>query len=227
MRLSLQLIVIGLCLGASESSVWSQEQSVSRDDRITPERLGLPKANTRTSDPFVTRIYKTDDFDQVLKPQPPGYPFTIHEDYTLKENEKPQPHEGVDLSSRPAPGLPPKSLEFKAGVYGLVVKAGDGPWGMISVQLRDGSVIQYLHTSASHVKIGDIVAPDTPLGLTGKTGQGAFICMFSLGTNTTMPCLLTWLFGSGRRSLRHRSSPMKTLEPNSTQNSSSVSSRRS
>jgi hypothetical protein len=74
----------------------------------------------------------------------------------------------VDLSSRPGPGLPLKRLDFNAGVYGFVVKAGDGPWGTISVQLADGSVLQYLHTSASYVKVGDVVAPDTRLGKTGK-----------------------------------------------------------
>ncbi len=52
------------------------------------------------------------------------------------------------------------------------MKAGDGPWGTITVQNRDGSLIQYLHTSASHVKVGDILAPDTKLGVTGRTGAG-------------------------------------------------------
>jgi murein DD-endopeptidase MepM/ murein hydrolase activator NlpD len=161
-----------LSLIFTASAARAQEANASRDDRITPERLGLPKGNRRTSEPFITRIYKTDDLDRVLKPQPPGYPFTIHEDYTLKENETPRPHEGVDLSSSPAPGQPPRSLDFRAGVYGIVVKAGDGPWGTIAVQLADGDVLQYLHTSASHVKVGDVVAPDTPLGKTGKTGAG-------------------------------------------------------
>ena len=54
----------------------AQEANASRDERITPERLGLPKGNTRTSEPFVTRVYKTDDSDQILKPQPKGFPFT-------------------------------------------------------------------------------------------------------------------------------------------------------
>ncbi len=31
-------------------------------------------------------------------------------------------------------------------------------------------MIQYLHTTASHVKVGDVVAPDTLLGVTGRTG---------------------------------------------------------
>ena len=144
----------------------------SKDDRITPERLGLPKANTRTSEPFVTRIYKTNDSDNILKNQPKDYPFTITSDYTLKDNETARVHEGVDLSSCPEKSQPPKPMDFKAGVNGVVVKAGDGPWGTITVQVRDGSLIQYLHTSASHVKVGDIVAPNTKLGVTGRTGAG-------------------------------------------------------
>src|SRR5206468_467040 len=101
---------------------------------------------------------------------PPGYPFTITSDYTLQDNEAARVHEGVDLSSRPAAGQAPKPLDFKAGVYGVVVKAGGGNWGTISVQLQDGSVLQYLHTTAAHVKVGDVVAPDTLLGVTGRTG---------------------------------------------------------
>ena len=50
------------------------------------------------------------------------------------------------------------------------MRAGGGDWGTISVQLRDGSVIQYLHTTASHVKVGDVVTPDTVLGVWGKRG---------------------------------------------------------
>jgi murein DD-endopeptidase MepM/ murein hydrolase activator NlpD len=157
-------------LAMATAPAGAQEPNASKDDRITAERLGLPKGNDRTSEPFVTRIYKTDDGDTILKKQPPGYPFTIRADYTLKENETPRVHEGVDLSSRPEAGQPPKPLDFKAGVYGTVVKAGGGPWGTITVQVRDGSLIQYLHTSLSHVKVGDVVAPDTKLGATGRTG---------------------------------------------------------
>lgn len=166
------VISIGLVVVTSSIPLRAQGPNGPPGDRITPERLGLPGGNTRTSEPFVTRIYKTDDAEEILKPQPSGYPFTIHEDYTLKKNEKPVPHQGVDLSSRPAPGQAPKPLDFTAGVYGTVVKAGDGPWGTISVQLADGSVLQYLHTSASYVKVGDLVAPETRLGKTGKAGAG-------------------------------------------------------
>jgi murein DD-endopeptidase MepM/ murein hydrolase activator NlpD len=173
MMIARHVFAIGLSVLASGGTAWSQEQVASRDDRITPERLGLPKGSSRTSEPFVTRIYKTDDGGQILKKQPSGYPFTITGPYKLKGDEKPRVHEGVDLSSRPAPGQPPRPLDFRAGVHGVVVRAGGGDWGTIAVQLRDGSVLQYLHTTASHVKVGDIVSPETPLGVTGRTGAGA------------------------------------------------------
>jgi murein DD-endopeptidase MepM/ murein hydrolase activator NlpD len=147
-------------------------QEVSRDDRIKPEQLGLPKGTKRTSEPFVVRIYKTDDNDDILKKQPANYPFTITEDYTLKANEKPKVHQGVDFSSWLQAGAPAVPLDVNAGVYGIVVKAGDGPWGTITVQVYDGTLIQYLHTMASHVKVGDVVVPDTKLGVTGRTGAG-------------------------------------------------------
>ncbi len=163
----------GLVVFVCVLSAKGQQPVASKDGRITPEWLGLPKGNTRTSEPFVTRIYKTDNIGQILNKQPKGYPFTITEDYTLKDDEVARVHEGVDISSRPAKGEAPKSLDFRAGVYGVVVRAGGGNWGTIAVQLRDGSVIQYLHTTASHVKVGDIVAPDTLLGVTGRTGAGS------------------------------------------------------
>jgi murein DD-endopeptidase MepM/ murein hydrolase activator NlpD len=165
-------LLAGLCLLAGLPVAVAQDASVSKDDRIIPERLGLPKGSRRTSEPFVTRIYKTDDNGEILKKQPDGYPFTIKTDYTLKENEAARVHEGVDLSSPAPTGKKAAPLDFKAGVYGLVVKAGDGPWGTITVQIQDGSLIQYLHTLASHVKVHDIVAPDTKLGVTGRTGAG-------------------------------------------------------
>jgi len=84
----------------------AQQPNSSRDDRILPGRLGLPATNTRSSEPFVTRIYKTDENDQILKKQPRGYPFTITEDYELAENEKAQVHKGVDITSRSAPSQP-------------------------------------------------------------------------------------------------------------------------
>ena len=147
-------------------------QGVSSDDRIKPEQLGLPKETKRTSEPFVTRIYKTDDAGTILKNQPKGYPFTITEDYILKDGEESRSHQGVDFSPRPTPDEKPTPLDFKAGVHGIIVKAGDGPWGTITVQVWDGTLIQYLDGTASHVKVGDIVAPDTKLRVTGRTGAG-------------------------------------------------------
>ncbi len=147
-------------------------QDASRDDRIRPEQIGLPKGTERTSEPFVTRIYKTDAAGNLLKQQPAGYPFTITQDYVLKDDEDFRTHQGIDFSSRPVPGAKPAPLDFNAGVYGTVVKAGDGPWGTITVQIYDGTLIQYLHTTSSHVKVGDVVAPQTKLGITGRTGAG-------------------------------------------------------
>jgi murein DD-endopeptidase MepM/ murein hydrolase activator NlpD len=157
-------------LSLMASSLAAQE--VSRDQRIKAEQLGLPKGTERTSEPFVTRIYKIDSAGQFLKQQPQGYPFTIKQDYELKDDEDCRTHQGVDFSSRPASGEKPTPLEFKAGVNGVVVKAGDGQWGTITVQIYDGTLIQYLHTLASHVKVGDIVTPESKLGVTGRTGAG-------------------------------------------------------
>ena len=202
------VLVLGLTPPIAAGTAHARQSNVSRDDRITPEQLGLPKGNTRTSEPFVIRIYKTDDGGQILKPQPSGYPFTITSDYTLKENEKPRVHEGVDLSSRPAPGQQPKPLDFRAGVHGVVVRAGGGPWGTITVQLADGSIIQYLHTTASHVKVGDIVAPDTALGVTGRTGSSRNAAWASVpsatGPSTPRRHPASWCLTSSPRSLSSR-----------------------
>ncbi len=146
-------------------------QDVSRDDRIKPEQLGLPKGTQRTSEPFVARVYKVDDVGNFLKKQPDGYPFTLRNDYVLKADEDFRTHQGVDFyfeasKSKPVP------VDFNAGVNGVVVKAGDGQWGTITVQIYDGTLIQYLHTTASHVKVGDLVTPETKLGVTGRTGAG-------------------------------------------------------
>ena len=86
-----------LVLLATAGATGAQPPAASKDDRITPEKLGLPKGSTRTSEPFITRIYKTDDGGEILRPQPKEYPFPVKSDYTLKENEKPRVHEGLDL----------------------------------------------------------------------------------------------------------------------------------
>jgi len=117
----------GLALLFSAGTATAQDGGFSKDDRITPAHVGLPMGSSRTSEPFVTRVYKTDAWDRILVPQPDGYPFTVTADYTLKDNETVRVHEGVDLSS-PAPGGKARApLDFTAGVYGVVVKAGDGP----------------------------------------------------------------------------------------------------
>src|SRR5206468_9610080 len=113
------------------------------------------------------------------------------------------------ISSRPPGGQTPKPLDFKAGVHGVVVRAGGGPWGTIAVQLRDGTVIQYLHTTASHVKVGDIVAPDTSLGVTGRTGAGVIHLHVQAKDkygNVISPDLA---FRAGQRKLESKEKPEK------------------
>jgi hypothetical protein len=70
------LFTLAIIFGSADS-LGAQEANSSRDERITPETLGFPKGSARTSEPFVTRIYKTDEAGQILKKQPAGYPFTI------------------------------------------------------------------------------------------------------------------------------------------------------
>jgi hypothetical protein len=169
---SIQLIAVSLIACHQVHGTVVADDFQPESTRITAEALGLPKSNQRTSEPFVVRIYKADDSGDILKRQPEGYPFTVTKDYDLRDNEKPQVHQGVDLRSRPGPDEPPKPLEFKAGVHGVVVRTGDGGVGLIGVQVWDGSVLEFLHTSKSLVKVGDVVAPGTPLGITGSKGAG-------------------------------------------------------
>ena len=58
-----RVFIFGLAVVFSAATALAQDGGLPTDDRITPERLGLPKGNTRTSEPFLTRIYKTDDLD--------------------------------------------------------------------------------------------------------------------------------------------------------------------
>jgi murein DD-endopeptidase MepM/ murein hydrolase activator NlpD len=174
----------------------------SVDTRITAEKLGLPKGNARTSEPFVTRIYKTDDDGKRLDNQPDGYPFTITQDYILKDKEEAHVHEGVDLQSRPSPNEAPKPLEVKAGVYGVVLRAGDGQYGMIAVEVADGSVLEFLHTSLSYVKVGDVVEPSTVLGLTGKKGAGAIHLHVQAKSKSRKPLSPDLVFRVGQRKLK-------------------------
>ena len=101
--LTSMLIVAALGTGLA----LAQLPNASHDDRILPGRLGLPATNTRSSEPFVTRIYKTGDNDQILKKQPRGYPFTITEDYELGENEKAQFTKGWTSPLAPPQTSPP------------------------------------------------------------------------------------------------------------------------
>jgi hypothetical protein len=174
----------------------------SNDTRITAEKLGLPKSNTRTSEPFVTRIYKTDDAGTILDHQPDGFPFTIAQDYALRENEKARVHEGVDLQSRPSPNDKPTPMEFKAGVHGVVVRAGDGKVGMIAVQVWDGSVLEFLDTSLCRVKVNDIVGPDTVLGLTGKKRASAIHLHVQAKSKSHKPISPDLVFRVGQRKLQ-------------------------
>jgi len=196
----------------SINAAFGADQLASRDIRITAEKLGLPKSNQRTSEPFVTRIYKTDENDEILKKQPNGYPFTITEDYFLKDNEKPRVHEGVDLQSRPSPKENPTPLEFKAGVHGDVVKAGDGNVGLIAVRVWDGSVLEFLHTSASFVKVGDVVAPDTTLGLTGRKGAGTIHLHVQAKSSVRKPISPDLVFRIGQRRLQSTEKPEDVWE---------------
>jgi hypothetical protein len=108
-------LVVGLALLVSAGTLVAQVKNASKDDRITPERLGWPKGSTRTSEPLVTRVYKTDKDGDILKKQPDGYPFTLKADYTLKDNETVRVHEGVDLSSHPEKRRNAILFNFKAG----------------------------------------------------------------------------------------------------------------
>jgi murein DD-endopeptidase MepM/ murein hydrolase activator NlpD len=121
----------------------------------------------------VSRVYKTGPDGQPLARQPRNYPHTVRDDYVAKPGELVRRHEGVDFSSRPGRHRDAAPLDFKAGVYGEVIKAGDGPWGTIAVRTADGSVMQYLHTSKCYLQVGDRVTADTKLGVTGKTGANA------------------------------------------------------
>ncbi len=205
-------LLLAAVLGCLSVHALAQDQLAFKDTRITAEKLGLPQANRRTSEPFVVRIYKTNDLGEILKKQPNGYPFTITKDYVLREYEKPRVHEGVDLQSRPSPNEPSTPMEFKAGVHGVVVRAGDGNVGMIAVQVWDGSVLEFLHTSASFVKVGDVVAPDTVLGLTGKKGASTIHLHVQAKSNFRKPISPDLVFRIGQQPLQTTEKPEDVWE---------------
>ncbi len=74
------------------------------------------------------------------------------------------PHKGIDISSSK------KAKAFTAGVFGKVSKPLGGTYGTVTVRpfSEPHTLIQYLHCSKISVKAGDVVAPWTTLGMTGK-----------------------------------------------------------
>ena len=75
------------------------------------------------------------------------------------------PHKGVDYSSSQRP------KDFTAGLYGKVVEPEESGYATIAVLPfnASGYTVQYLHTSAKYVAVGDIVQPWTIIGATGDT----------------------------------------------------------
>lgn len=124
--------------------------------------VGLSGNNERTSEYNVKRAYTTDASGHTSV-------RTVPPDYVPKPGEYTRVHKGIDLSSRDAAGKPAPQ-EFKAAISGQVVPPIETKVGTIAVRKDDGTTVQYLHTSKSHVQIGDKVTPDTPLGVTGKEG---------------------------------------------------------
>lgn len=141
---------------------------------ITPEKLGLPANNARTSEPY-ERVYKTDDKGKILKEQPANedYPFRLTEGYKLKANEKTRWHEGVDMSTRVKGKNSSTAMDYKAGVNGEVIQPGGGTYNTIRIKLQDGSVLEYLHSSKVYVKKGEQVTPETVIAKSGSVGAGA------------------------------------------------------
>lgn len=139
---------------------------------VSPTTFGLPVNNRVTSAYGTQRVYKTDDSGKILPKQPAGYPRRESTEYRARGNEKVKPHRGIDFQSRDAQGRPAR-MDFRAGVHGRVVEPIGGPMGTITVELKDGTRIQYLHTSQQNVRVGQDVAPETILGKTGATGANA------------------------------------------------------
>jgi len=164
------LFAVLLALG----SVAHAQDRTGPTDYWSPDLVYGTGGKGRTSPPFVVRRYKVepDNPKKVAKEQPPNFVKTIENGYQLGADETFRVHEGVDLPSRPDPKKEPAPMEFKAGVYGRVLQAGGGACNTVTVQLADGSVVQYLHASVGTVKVnkGDRVDPNTVLAETGRTG---------------------------------------------------------
>lgn len=185
-------LVLALCL----SFIGSFVLAVSP---VGPAELGLPAGNVRTSEPFVTRVYRTDESGFILSEQPRGYPFTVGEKYRLREGEVARVHEGIDFSSRPLGSAEPAPVDFVAGVFGVVTRTLPSRFGTIAVRLEDGTSLQYLHTSQSYVHVGAIVTPNTRLGKTGSTGSSAVHLHLQARNRDGVPVNPDLAFRSGQR----------------------------
>ncbi|MDH5580313.1 MAG: M23 family metallopeptidase [Bdellovibrionales bacterium] len=78
------------------------------------------------------------------------------------------PHKGIDISeNRPNPT---NFERFSSGVWGVVVPPLGGQWGTITVDPfhTPGHQVQHIHTSNQNIRPGDIIAPWTIIGTTGK-----------------------------------------------------------
>ncbi len=175
--------------------------AVAQIPRVEAWQFGLPRFNQRKSEPFVMRVFKVNEQGIRLKPQPDSYPKTVRDDYVKQPDEVVRTHEGADFQSRPAPDKPPIPLEFKSGVSGQVVSAGTGEFGLIGVQIGNGNVLEFLHTSVTYVKMGDLVTPDTVLGLTGKKGADAIHLHVQAKDANRRPISPDLVFQSGQRLL--------------------------
>jgi murein DD-endopeptidase MepM/ murein hydrolase activator NlpD len=136
--------------------------------------LFLAAGNKRSSEPGAVRVYKKRPDGRLLKPQPKGYPKTIDtKTYQKSVDEELRTHEGFDITSRDSQGRPSRQ-DFKSGVYGKVVEIGaSNSMGRIVVEVDERrNRVEYLHSSKSYVQVGDMVTPETRLGVTGDTGAG-------------------------------------------------------
>ncbi len=169
--------LVTCCALIAAPSICRAQVPPFKDQVVTPEKLGLPKGNVRSSEP-VQRVYRTDDNDKILPgdKQPKGYPFTPQLEYQLKPNEKLRPHYGVDVTTRREGKQSSEPMDYKAGVHGTVTQVGDDPTNPITVKLPDGTTITYRHSSKTYVKPGDKVTPDTVIGMSGDKGarKGAY-----------------------------------------------------
>jgi murein DD-endopeptidase MepM/ murein hydrolase activator NlpD len=133
---------------------------------VDHERFGLPKELGRMLSRGAPLLYKTDRRGKPLARQPEGFPRPAPTGYKRVRGEVAQPAPGIVFARSGAGAATP--VEFKAGVSGKVVAAPAG--GPITVEMPDGTQVQYLDYSEALVKVGDAVTPDTVLG---KTGNGS------------------------------------------------------